>query len=199
MTAGTPETSSKSPETFLSKVSFDSSLVERAVNSVTHQGLKAVAESFGKNIEAATNLLQLPHSLLMHAYAKEKQYLAFLDVYLPLAMKGLSYDDAAVKKSVDDEVAKRLNAWHENEAVKELGRESDKALAFLLESDVVQRQVRMLLISLISATWTAFEVLAGDAWQLALNAEPNKTAEAVLKRFFPNSSADGISAKGIPI
>ncbi len=190
----------KISRTFLSEIEFDFDIAKTAVANVKHPGFKPIADAFWTNVKGAMNLLQLPYSLLMYSLMREKRTLIFLDVYLPLANRGLDYSDDASKKRVDDEVERQLSEWMDREEhTDELVLDADKHLAGLLDSERAQRQLRMVLLSLISATWTAFEVLAGDAWQFALNARPTETAQSVLQRLFPTGTPEGISAKGIPL
>ncbi|MGA3317055.1 MAG: hypothetical protein ABSC64_11535 [Candidatus Korobacteraceae bacterium] len=186
--------------TFLSEINFDFDIAKAAVASVKYQGFRPIADAFWTNVEGAMNLLQLPHFLLSYSAMREKQTLIFLDVYLPLANRGLDYTDKTSKKRVDDEVARRLSEWKAQEGhTGELALDADKHLAGLLDMEMMQRQLRMVVLSLISATWTAFEVLAGDAWQFALNARPTEAAQSVPQRLFPGGTPEGISAKGIPL
>jgi hypothetical protein len=185
--------------TFLSDITVDFDVAKAAVAGVKHKEFKPIAHAFWTNVKGAMNLLQLPHFFLMYSLMREKESLVFLDVYLPFGRQGLLYSDG-VKKRVDEEVSRRLTEWQaRKEFTEEMAADADKHLASLLRREMVQRQVRMVLLSLLSATWTAFEVLAGDAWQFALNAKPTETAQSVLQRLFPAGAPEGISAKGIPV
>jgi hypothetical protein len=187
-------------ETFLSEIQFDTQSATYAAQGVTELKFKPVAEAFEANIRNAVGLLQLPFSLLMWSHMETKRLLMFTDVYLPLGLKGAKYFDPEVKKHVDEELARRINELGDDEGfTEELCRTSDAILAHLLESPDMQRKIRTVLLSLISATWTAFEVLAGDAWQFALNNRPDQIAQRVLQQMFPSGTAEGLSAKGIPL
>jgi len=129
--------------TFLSEINFDFDIAKAAVASVKYQGFRPIADAFWTNVEGAMNLLQLPHFLLSYSAMREKQTLIFLDVYLPLANRGLDYTDKTSKKRVDDEVARRLSEWKAQEGhTGELALDADKHLAGLLDMEMMQRQLR---------------------------------------------------------
>lgn len=189
------------PRTFVSEIDFGTQPATKAAQDVTDLAFKPVAQAFEANILNASGLLLFPHSLLMWSHMEIKQLMTFTDVYLGLRVKtGADYRDSEVKKRVDEEVQHRLDQLREREEfTEELFLSSDSRLAHLLRSPDIQTNVRMILLSLISATWTAFEILAGDAWQFALNNRPDQIAQEVLRQLFPSSTPEGLSAKGIPM
>jgi hypothetical protein len=186
---------------FVSEINFDHQCAANAAESVTQLAFRPVANAFAANIENAVGLLQLPYSLLMWSHVETKRLLIFTDVFLPLRLKThADYRDEEVKRRVDEEVDRRFDQLRETEEFEqELCLTSDSKLALLLRSPDIQRKMRMMLLSLISATWTAFEILAGDAWQFALNTRPDQFAQGVLRQLFPSGTPEGISAKGIPV
>jgi len=190
----------KPARSFLADVDYTTSPVEDALNSVCHPNFKPTAAAFLANIKNAESLLQLPHSLLMLAHVETQKLLVFTDVYLPVFYKGGRYEDIDTRKIVDEEFAKRMDQLRTSQDFKdELITASDSRMAQLLEGGDMQKKIRMVLLSLVSATWTAFEVLAGDAWRFALNNRPDLTAQRVLQQLFPHTTAEGLSAKGIPV
>jgi hypothetical protein len=186
--------------TFLLDIDFDYTSATNAAGAVKQSEFKPVAQAFQANIENAVGLLQLPHGLLMWSHMEIKRLLMFTDAYLPLGLKGADYGEAAIKKQVDEEVRRRFDQLqHDGSFELELIPAADSKMAHLLGDPKMQRQIRMILLSLISATWTAFEILAGDAWQLALNSRPDQIAEKVLGQLFPSGTPEGLSAKAIPL
>ena len=140
--------------------------------------------------------MKLLYAVLAAEHMEAARLLIFTDVYLPLGLKGADYHSPEVKRQVDEMVELRMKeAWLQSDFFPA----TDSKVACLLRGPQTQRQIRMMLLSWISATWTAFEILAGDAWQLALNSRPDLIAQEVLGQLFPSGSPEGLSAKGIPL
>lgn len=167
-----------------------------AAKEVAHLEFKRVAHAFEANIEQADGPIKLLYAVLGAEHMEATRLVIFTDVYLPFGLKGADYHDPDVKRRVDEEVERRMKeAW----VRPDLLPVADSKVAVLLQNPRTQRQIRMMLLSWISATWTAFEILAGDAWQMALNSRPDLIAQEVLTQLFPIGSPEGLSAKGIPL
>lgn len=186
------------------EIDVDSSPAENAAAAVRYESFKPIAKVFQSNVENAISLLQLPHGLLMWAHIEQQELLTFSRVYLPIALLDGGkepYKKPEIKHKVDKEVARRMKEWRSRENfMQSVIDASDSKMSQLLTQLRIQAEMRMVLLSLMTSSWTAFEVLAGDAWEFILNSRADQIAQNVIKELFANvNAAEGLSAKGIPL
>jgi len=168
-------------------------------NGVRWDRLKIIATAFANNLEGAESVRALPMYLLMRS-RKEVEYLAELvKVYLPFADKQRWYADPAVRAEVDAEVERRLREKANREDdIRELAEYGKLAERAVMSQGMAHGMMTRLIFAVLTSTWTAFEVMAGDVWRTFLNEFPQLLTSQRMQQSCAESSG-GIGSRAISI
>jgi hypothetical protein len=159
---------------------------KRAIAATKNKEVRRIARVFKENCYNAQCPMTLPFYFLMVGRIEVEHLLAFTDVYLPYANRGESYESK--RDEIDQKVAEEfLNRTARKKRFNsELAKWSKDQLNRTIRSQKVTIWLDCTIKSIITASWTAFEVLSGDLWRNALNSEPQlittKRMQAALTR-----------------
>jgi hypothetical protein len=176
--------------------------VERALSTlqrIQSKALVPIALSFEKAINNISFLGITPKILVSVGYQEAAAFEFFQRLAKTDDIKGVSgFDDwfAQVSARVE-EISKTEEA--KKKFVQHLSETADRHLDSLSNDEYVGPALRSLRLSRLILTWTAFEILAGDAWETAVNESPCGLGQATFKSLPAGQDSEGVSARHISV
>jgi hypothetical protein len=154
--------------------------------NIQTEALKPVAESFVYNMRRNTAFLRLPSTVAFFTrFFSAAQFLVMKEELLGKPLIELHAIDDDTKKKIADALADMHKKGIEelNSVSSEPGRivfdvGADTVEFLLSQSEtLMSKSIESLMATVIINTWVAFETLAGDLWEAAINAHPEGLAE----------------------
>jgi hypothetical protein len=176
--------------------------VERATSMpprIQSKALYPIAVAFGKAVDNILFLGVTPKILVSFGYREAISFGFFQKLARTDDITGVSgFDDWFARVSARvEEVAKTEEA--KKEFVKHLSETADRHLASLSTDEKVGPALRSLQLSRLILTWTAFECLASDAWETAVNENPLGLGQTAFKSLPAGQDVEGVSARHVSV
>jgi len=174
--------------------------VEATLRATTWKELRSIGRAFKSNIGDAHSLLGLPHYFLIWAHQESEHLLAYVDISLPLAIRGHRLTDPSTRARINSELAQRLrNPKEKGKFIKKMAQWSTGAVEQVLAVETVQNMMTRVFYSVLTSLWTSFEVFAAETWKLFVNKHPEVLTRARMQEAFRESSTEGLSARSISV
>jgi hypothetical protein len=157
--------------------------------------LKTVVDVFVKNFERALHLEHLPFSLVKEAtYEAFIQSQAHINIHGELFKHGVPDDDGKIEAEIKRLEGDNAGWWaSRKEALMQYATQLVQWQLFGPKASPVHRRTsNTILVAILLNGWTAFEVLAGDLWETALNSRPQILLEALKNQ--PQRTANEITS-----
>lgn len=125
-------------------------------------------------------MLLLPTSLMYYAMNKERIYCeSLLAVLGGIREPNIGHEEEAVLDLCRDEINKWMISQTREERSVDLTRHGIDNIDLVVKmcGDFGLLGLRAILVSQLTGMWTAFETLAGDLWEMALNVHPYGLSE----------------------
>lgn len=177
------------------KITAANTRCNELVQSVSTEFIKPIAIAFQSNTELASNLLAFPMMLAVNANTDN-----FLQKAKPTIKQCL--DLIGKNPKVDDwaELLKTLFSSQITGDDLRIIKKSCEQIESVISTDhTLHRSLNSVMNTSICSSWTAFECLAGDLWETALNQEPRVLATAILSNNGSGSEVTGIKGKSIEV
>jgi hypothetical protein len=174
---------------------------------IKNASLLPVAAAFKESVETVDFLKITPQALLSHGYAEAASFEFF--------RKLAKTDDIRVSPGIHDSTS-AFEDWFsqvrcrvesiaateeaQKEFRKHLWETANRQIATLLKDKHVASALRSLTLARVVLGWTAFECLAIDGWETALNESAVGLGQPAFKHVSIESGTDeGITARHVPV
>ncbi len=163
--------------------------------SITSEVLKPVAQFFAANTYDVFGLLSLPYVLIHHGTMRELRLAMFTRALVQTQNVGKFERSESARREVEEETTRVVKS--ELEKDQRFHEETRRHLASLLQNEDVRSSVRALLLAAASATWTSFESVAADAWEVVLNSRPTYLAQNMFRHIDHGDPNEEVTQKQI--
>ena len=174
---------------------------------IRNRSLLPVAAAFKESVETVDFLKITPHALLSHGYAEAASFEFFWklaktdDIHASSDIHDVTsaYEDwfSRVRRRVETVAA---TEGAQKEFRKHLWETANRQIATLLKDKQVASALRSLTLARVVLGWTAFECLAVDGWETALNESTVGLGQPAFKHISMESGSDeGITARHVPV
>lgn len=165
------------------------------VETVSTDFIKSIAAAFKSNTELTSNSLAFPMMLAISTNTN-----ALFDKLGPTIKQALELVGKNPKADDWAEVLKTLlNSDISREDMRFIKKSCEQIESVISKDDALHRSLNSVMNTSICSSWTAFECLAGDLWETALNHDPRVLATAILNNDGGSSEVTGIKGKSIEV
>ena len=164
---------------------FDVSF-QHVASDVTNDKIKEAARAYSENMQRVLSLLELPLNLVSLAARwktiRDQQYAAYRGTTTsnPNVYTGL--DEEQVKEARRQEKEAEERAKYPNDV--DFGSDAMNEILQIVPRQIPETDTRKMLqgceavlSAMIIGTWTAFETMAGDLWEVAINECPKHLSQ----------------------
>jgi hypothetical protein len=155
---------------------------------VRDSSIVPIAAAFARNTDDAIALLAFPLSMSYIAVHDEKR----LTLWMKALVSTKHIMDFELPHARAEIAAEAERLWEESRRndteTQSEGREANRRVNELGKSRILAASIQLLLRSVVTSAWTAFECLSGDLWEAAVNARPGVLGQRALSNVRADSS-----------
>ncbi len=181
-------------DSFYSKISLNTKQAEDLEKTVKSTELLEIAQRFAKNINDADILLRLP--VIMLATSEIVNLKTMISLQVLSERENLK--DLDTSASARDQIEREINRRYANRQAEPFDTALKRASS-LFKEDSFTAAVILLIHSVLTSTWTAFECLSNDTWITMVNIHPLPLAHGAMLVPSESDAIDGLTNKSISL
>ncbi len=159
--------------------------------------LRDIAIGFSKNFDDMSELAALPLKLAFIGLTGQREMMNFMAACMRSNRSATKYGkDPEATKVINDEMAKVRD---EEETKKWISDNANDIVSNVFQMPDMRPTVRILLLSLLSSSWTLFEALSSDLWINLVNARPVQLGSSVIANLPDQHDGQEFDSRGVSL